>query len=288
MERRDRSLILAMRRQARAAGSGSGARWSLFVSFADGMQVLVDALVRRLPEGAVRFATRATAVEADPTGSWRVTLAGGASLRAAGVIVATPAFAAAELLRGVDHALAMELAAIPYASSATVTLGYARADVPHPLDGFGFVVPAIEGRNIIAGSFSSVKYAGRAPEGQALIRVFFSGAAVEDPGSDADTLVASARHELRELLGITAAPRLARAHRYPRSMPQYRVGHLARVAAIETALARHPGLALAGNAYRGVGLPDCIRSGELAAERLLAARGRRDSVLIAALLNKRP
>ncbi len=274
MERRHRSVILAMRRERRVApASGSGARWSLFASFADGMQVLIDSLARRLPEGALRLGTRATTVAASAPG-WRITLADGGTVEAAAVIVATPAFAAADLLHGVDGSLAQELDAVPYASSVTVTLGYARADVPHPLDGFGFIVPAVEGRDAIAGSFSSVKYAGRAPADAALVRVFLGGAIAEEVVARSDAeLIATARSELRELLGITAAPRLARAFRYPRSMPQYRVGHLERVARVEAALAHHRGLALAGNAYRGVGLPDCVHSGELAAERVMATIG---------------
>jgi oxygen-dependent protoporphyrinogen oxidase len=278
MERRHRSVILAMRRAAQAgAARGSGARWSLFVSFADGMQTLVSALEQRLPEGSVRLGARALAIAPGPTGGWRVALDGGTALEAARVLVATPAFAAADLLRPLDATLAAELAAIPYASSATVTLAYDRGAVSHPLDGFGFVVPAIEGRTLIACSFSSVKYAGRAPAGGVLLRVFCGGALAEQMFTLSDAaLVAAARRELSELLGIEAAPRFTRVHRYPRAMPQYQVGHLERVAAIEARLARHPGLALAGNAYRGVGVPDCVHSGERAAEALLGgARGER-------------
>jgi oxygen-dependent protoporphyrinogen oxidase len=192
------------------------------------------------------------------------------------VIVATPAFAAADLLRGVDGSLAQELDAVPYASSVTVTLGYARADVPHPLDGFGFIVPAVEGRDAIAGSFSSVKYAGRAPADAALVRVFLGGAIAEEVVARSDAeLIATARSELRELLGITAA-RVAR-FRYPRSMP-----HTA--SALERVAGRGPcapsGLALAATPPRS-GLPDCVHSGELAAERVMATidSRRNDSVL---------
>jgi oxygen-dependent protoporphyrinogen oxidase len=273
MERRHRSVILAMRRQARAAsGAESGARWTLFASFADGMQTLVDALASRLPEGAVRLGARAVAIEPTREGGWRVALAGGGTVAADGVVVATPAFVAAELARGTDPALADALAAIRYASSAAVTLGYDRDAVPHALDGFGLVVPAIERRTLIACSFASVKYAGRAPAGGVLLRVFCGGALAEATAAIADAeLVETARRELRELLGVVAAPRLVRVARHPRAMPQYDVGHLARVAAIEAAVARHRGLALAGSAYRGVGVPDCVHGGERAAEALLGA-----------------
>jgi len=271
MERRHRSLILGMRRQARATQTGSGARWSLFVSFANGMETLVRALAMRLPEGAVRLGERVAAIAPRGPRDFDVALASGEWLRAGAVVVATAAFVGAELVRGFAPELAAELATISYASSATVTFGYDRADVPHALDGFGFVVPAVERRRLIACSFSSVKYPGRAPDGAALLRVFCGGAlaAAMAECSDAE-LVDAARDELRQLLGVTAAPRLVRVHRHARAMPQYDLGHLARLAAIDAAVARHPGLVLAGNAYRGVGVPDCVRSGEAAAERVLA------------------
>jgi oxygen-dependent protoporphyrinogen oxidase len=290
MERRSRSLILGMRRQARAAAAQSGARWSLFASFADGMQTLVDALARRLPEGAVRLDARvaslwpsaeprlasrdvaSAAAEQGAASGWEVTLTTGERLHAPSVIVATPAYVAADLVRSFDGSLGDEFAGIAYASSAIVTFAFPRADVPHPLDGFGFVVPAIERRRVIAGSFSSVKYAGRAPAGAVLLRLFCGGVLGPDvTGLADDELIALARDELRALLGVTATPRLVRVQRHPRAMPQYELGHLDRLGRIDAALRRHPGLALAGNAYRGVGIPDCIHSGERAAERVAGA-----------------
>ena len=281
MERHDRSMIVAMRRAARAAATaGSGARWSLFVSFVDGMETLVRAIAQRLPEGAIRVHARVRALAAAAPHGYEVALESGERLHARGVIVATPAYVAADLVRGLDAALAANLEAIPYASSAIVTLGYGRADVPHRLDGFGFVVPAVEGRRLIACSFSSVKYEGRAPAGAALLRVFCGGALATHMMEYTDAeLVDAARDELRDLLGIVAAPRLVRVHRHTRAMPQYHVGHLARLDAIDAAVARHPGLALAGNAYRGVGIPDCVHAGELAAEASWADLLRHTSLL---------
>ncbi len=268
MERKHRSIILAMWRQAKAAArSDSGARWSLFASFADGMQTLVDALARCLPEGAVRLATRATGLARTATGGWRLALGSGEAIDASHIVVATPAFVTAELVRPLDATLADQLASIRYVSSAIVTLAYARAQVPHPLDGFGFVVPAVEGRRIIAGSFSSVKYAGRAPADHALFRVFMGGAMAEHLATlPDDELVSVARAELGALLGVTGEPGLVRVARHTRAMPQYDLGHLERVTAIEAAVDRLGGLALAGNAYRGVGIPDCIHSGERAVD----------------------
>jgi protoporphyrinogen/coproporphyrinogen III oxidase len=202
--------------------------------------------------------------------AWRLVTADGAALEADALIVATEAHQAARLLRHLDPGLGHLLEGIAYLSSATVTLGYRREDIAHPLDGFGFVTPQIERRPIIACTFSSVKYPGRAPEGFALLRVFVGGALNEAAlESDDETLIRLARGELGELLSIEAPPLLRRVSRYPKAMPQYHVGHLARVEAIEGCLRGHPGLALAGGAYRGVGIADCVRSGEEAASQVL-------------------
>ena len=153
-----------------------------------------------------------------------------------------------------------------------MTLAYRRRDIGHPLDGFGFVVPQIERRPIIACSFSSVKYPGHATAEHALLRVFLGGALNEAAlHADDATLAATARREVAGLLAVTGEPLFTRVVRYPRSMPQYHVGHAARAEAIEQAVARLPGLRLAGGAYRGVGIADCVRSGEAAADALLGA-----------------
>jgi oxygen-dependent protoporphyrinogen oxidase len=273
MEREHRSVILAMRRAARRApapaADASGARWSLFVTFKDGMEELVQALAGRLPPGGVRLKERVTALERQGAG-WRVATAGGTRVDADGVILATEAYQAARLLRPADPALGHLLEDIPYASSATVTLAYRRDAIRHPLDGFGFVVPQVERRPVLAGTFSSVKYPGRAPEGHALLRVFVGGALNEAAvAADDGTLVTAARGELATLLGAEGEPLFTSVSRYVKAMPQYQVGHLTRVEAIESAARRLPGLALAGGAYRGVGIADCVHSGEEAAERLL-------------------
>lgn len=271
LERTDRSVILGLRRALRRAPlpGTSGARWSLFVTFADGMEELVAALAGRLPPGAVVLKQRVSGLERE-AGRWRVTTAEGARLDADRVIVATEAHVAARLMRYLDPALATLLAEIPYASAATVSLGYRRDDVPHPLDGFGFVVPRGEGKALLAGTFSSVKYPGRAPEGHVLLRAFLGGALnAAVLAEDDEALVVRARQELREALGITATPVLTRLHRWPASMPQYRVGHLTRVETIDRLVAGLPGLGLAGAAYRGVGIADCVHAGEAAAERAL-------------------
>ena len=273
MERAQRSLILSLWRAARrapgTAAGVSGARWSLFVTFAEGMEELVRALADRLPPGSVRLKERV--VELHRGGRrWRVGLADGGALDADAVIVAGEAHHAARIVRSLDPTLAHVLEAIPYASSATISLAYRREEIAHPLDGFGFVVPRIEGRPILACTFSSVKYPGRAPAGYVLLRAFLGGALDEAILREDDArMVSIALAQLGELLGITRPPLLTRVFRYPASMAQYQVGHLELMAAIDAQLTRHPGLTVAGSAYRGVGIADCIHSGETAAERVL-------------------
>jgi oxygen-dependent protoporphyrinogen oxidase len=241
------------------------------VSLDDGMQRLVDTLVDRIGAARIRLSTPVTGLRRGPApGPWRVVLAGGANVEADAVVLATPAHHAARIVTGLDRELAAELAGIPYASSVVVTLAYRRRDLSHPLDGFGFVVPLVERRRLLACTFSSVKYAGRAPADHVLLRAFLGGvlqARFAELG-DAD-LETAVRQELAELLGITAPPELVRIHRHAEAMPQYHVGHLARVGRIDDRLGRHPGLVVAGSAYRGIGIPDCIRGGETAAEAVI-------------------
>ncbi|TLY20170.1 MAG: protoporphyrinogen oxidase, partial [Nitrospirae bacterium] len=163
------------------------------------------------------------------------------------------------------------LRGIPYASTATISLGFRRQDFSHRLDGYGFVVPRIEGRALLAVTWTSSKWSHRAPDDAVLLRAYVGGAGREAVLEQSDNgLVSLVRAELRAMMGIAEAPVLARVYRWPRSMPQYLVGHLERVAAIDERLARWPGLFLTGAGYRGVGIPDCIRDGLDTAERVRA------------------
>jgi oxygen-dependent protoporphyrinogen oxidase len=266
LERRHRSLILGLRAQAPARG-GAGARYGLFVAPAAGMGALVTALARRLPEGTVRLRTPVVALTREGD-AWRLRV-GAETVVADAVILAAPAHTVATLLTPIDLLLGRALAAIEYASSVTVTLAYRTADAPR-LEGFGFVVPAVEGRTLIACTYASRKYPGRAPDGHELVRAFLGGAtAAEAVGWPEERLVATVRAELEALLDLRARPLLTRVDRHPRSMPQYAVGHLERVEAIERRVRALPALALAGAAYRGVGIPDCVRGGEAAADAVL-------------------
>lgn len=276
LEREYGSVIRGLRARARAAvttgeqGAATGARYGLFAAFKGGMQALVDALERALT-GHIRRNRRATAVH-KVAGGYRVE-AGGDAAQYDALVVALPAHAAARGLGELDRALSDELGGIEYASAATVTLSFPRAAIAHPLDAFGFVVPAVEQRRIIASTWASVKYEGRAPEGTALIRAFIGGHRGQHlvERSD-DELCAIARDELQALMGISGAPSFSLVNRYLGAMPQYHLGHQARVARIEQLERRHQGFALAGNAYRGVGIPDAVKSGEEAAQRILSQR----------------
>ena len=281
MERDYRSVIYALWRAARrnpqTAKGTSGARWSLFVTLQGGMQRLVSALTGRLSLGTLRQGCPVTSVRYQPESSdemssrWNIECEDGTTLEADGLVLATPAFASARCVRKLDQTLSRQLSSIKYSSTATVNMAYRRDQIPHALNGFGFVVPRVENRSIIAGTFSSVKYAGRAPSDHALFRIFVGGALQTELFERDDAEIrALVRSELQQLLGIEAEPRLSRIARYPQSMPQYRVGHLQLVDEIEKQAAVYPGLALAGNAYHGVGLADCVRSGEAAAEAVFA------------------
>ena len=276
LERTHRSVILGLlrgRRAAPGAGSGtSGARYGLFATLRHGLGSLVDRLAAGLPEGALRTGTRAVALDrGSPPAAWIVRTDRGETIAARSLVLALPAGAAAALLRGADPALAEMLGAIRYGGAATVSLAYARRDVPRGIQGFGFVVPRAEGRDLVACTVSSQKFAGRAPEDGLLLRAFLP---CHDPGAaDPERLEETARREIRDLLGITAPPILARAFAYPGALPQYTVGHLERVAGIEARLRGLPGLFLAGNGLHGIGVPDCVRSGERAAEALAARPG---------------
>jgi len=306
-ERRDGSLLRGLSREAQAGGSAtrpsasaqnsSGARYNLFVTLRGGLQTLVTALVTalvdRMPAGTLRLnspvtsiapvanagaLTNLAATAAGPR--WRVTWREGDTTLEHdetfdGLILAAHAPRCGELLAPLAPALADELRRIEYAGSAVVLAGYRREQIAHALDASGFVVPAIEGRRILACSFASAKYRARAPEGHVLLRVFVGGAsdpsAVELPDTKLRSIVAN---ELGELIGLRGESDFWHVARWRASMPQYHLGHCERVARIEALAAELPRLALAGGAFHGVGIPACIASGEAAAERLLALPGK--------------
>jgi len=283
----------------------SGPRYSMFVTLRDGLSTLVEALAARLPEGAVRLGTKVERIErAD--GGWRVFADAVGPARRAGpmlgqrdaagsrsageihpvesrsangtywvfdfdaVILATPSHVTAGLVESVDVELARQVGGIAHSGTAIVSLGYRREQVGHPLAGMGAVVPSVENSPILAVSFSSQKYPHRAPEGKELLRVFVGGARREALAQmPDDELVPLVEKHLTPLLDVRGEPCFLDVAHWPRTMPQYHVGHRELVAGIEARVAEIPGLELAGNAFHGVGIPDCIHGGEQATERAL-------------------
>lgn len=264
---------LRAQRRAEATQNGSGKKLPVFMSLRGGMQELSDALAARLEPSAVLKGRRAVDVTRNKD-EYVARLADGERVTADAVVFATPANVTAQMVRDFDPLLAAKLIEIRYVSSATISLGYKRADVPHPLNGAGMLVPRSEKRALLACTWTSSKFRHRAPADHVLLRAFVGGARNEDIVEDDDNaLVNIVRSELREMLGITAAPDLAYVYRWRKGNPQYEVGHRARVAAIEQSAARHTGLYLVGSAYHGVGIPDCIHGGARVAERILGEIG---------------
>lgn len=275
MEREHGSLIKAAlrkaRSQARDAG-GSAARYGLFTAPRGGMSSLVQAVTGRLPRECLRLTSAVSSLRRTTDGRWSIDVPGEQPLCVDAVLLAVPADSAAQIVRTADAELAEQLGQIPHAGSAVVSLGFRREQIEHPLDGFGFVVPLIENRSILSGSFSSVKFSGRAPDHSVLIRVFIGGACQPEllQLSEQD-LIQLAVRELTDLLGVRQEPLTVDVARWPAAMPQYHVGHGQRIERIRRLVAEHPGIELAGKSYDGVGIPSCIRSGELAADRLLSS-----------------
>jgi len=271
MERRHRSLIRATLKNRSAMSeeetSASGARYGLFAGLRGGMEQLFAAVREKVRASAtVRTGTSVTGLRRDAHG-WHLDTPADPPEAFDAVVLALPAYRAAALLERADAALASDLRTIPYASSAIVVTGHRLADVAHPLDAFGLVIPTIENRDILAVSFASRKFPGRAPDGRVLLRTFIGGATRPDMlDRTDDDLVALVRRELESLLGVRSTPDLTVVTRYNDAMPQYHLGHLDRVRRIEAATARHPALDLTGSAYRGVGIPDVIADAERAAE----------------------
>jgi len=270
------SLFAAARARRRSEGAAlAGA--SPFATLRGGMGDLVSALLARLRATRVLVDVTVSGIDRDlrspehrgagepraagqpPRAAFRVRLAGGASLPADAVVLAVPARMAAVMLADAAPELARRLGALRTASTATVSLGFRERDVPHPMRGFGFVVPHRERRALSACTWTSSKFRDRAPAGTRLVRAFFGGSACEASAyADERELVAMARRELAELMGISAAPIVARAQRWPGGAPQYDVGHVERARAIDALAAAVPGLLLAGSALHGVGLSDCV------------------------------
>ncbi|MEZ6053694.1 MAG: protoporphyrinogen oxidase [Planctomycetaceae bacterium] len=282
MEREHGSLLRAVwqeRTSSEQDGSGgemdppsgiSGARYGLFASLKDGMSRLLDALEQRVRSIArVELESPVLSVAPQSSGGYRVTTSGGEASTFDGLILALPAYRSGQLITEWDTSLAERLSQIPYASSAILVSAHNLSDIEHPLNAFGLVIPHQEKRKVLAVSFLSRKFKGRSPDETIQLRTFVGGAMQPELFERDDaSLIAMVRKELRDILGVRGEPLFHHLARYERAMPQYHVGHLDLVADIERREAEHRGLALAGNAYRGVGVPDSVHSGEQAAARV--------------------
>jgi protoporphyrinogen/coproporphyrinogen III oxidase len=268
-ERAHGSLLRAFRRPSPASTNTSHGEPpsddGAFRSLPGGLSELTAGLMRALPADSMKLHTRAVRLSHED-GRYRVSTETGPVIDAASVVLATPAFASSRIVRAFDPQLADLCDGIRYASVATVVMAYERSAVTHPLNGSGFVVPRSEGTGILAASWLSSKWPHRAPEGRVLMRTFVGGG--RDPEalelSDGD-LVARSINALTPLVGISDRPLFTRVYRWDRANAQHEIGHLERVAAIDRALEAHPGLFVTGSAYRGVGIPDCVRDGRATA-----------------------
>lgn len=287
MERTNGSLVLGMMRRkkpqqgtskpqqgAAKPQQGAAKPQPMFVSLKGGVQELTDALVKQFQPQGMKLNCRVNSVSRE-NGKYCLELSDGSTLTADHVVFTTPAFVTADILDDLDPVLAAQLRGIRYVSTATVSLGFKRSDIHCPLNGFGFIVPATEGRRINACSWSSSKFDNRAPNDSVLMRVFVGGALAEQNAEqDEQSLIQLAREELRIILGITAEPVLAKAYRWRKASPQYEVGHHGRVQEIETLAATHPGIYLSGSGFHGAGIPDCVLRGADTALKIVKAEAR--------------
>lgn len=267
MERESGSLVRASLKARKARVKSSATPQPLFTSLKNGVQEMVNAAVAALPAHHVRLRQTVIAVERCGAG-WAVKT-GERSEPFDAVIVATPAPAAAALLKSVNSALAAGLRQIQYSSSAAVVMGYDRPIKLPP--GHGFLIPRTEGRSMLACTFVHRKFPFRAPEGASLLRCFVSSSRVPDLQQQSDHwLLSTILTELKELLWIRETPLFAHIYRWDCALPQYSTGHLERVAEMESTLEGIPGLHLIGNSFHGIGIPDCIKSGKRAVEKVLS------------------
>jgi oxygen-dependent protoporphyrinogen oxidase len=264
-----RERLKAARSAGKSGGSFSSQPLPLFMTLKGGLDQMVSAIVERLDESRIQLGIRAKALEpiAGPAGGFRIHCEGGPSFETNGVVLSMPTHECAKLLSPINASLANLLSEIPYSSSMTVSMAYDAAARKLLPPGFGFLSPRKENRRLLACTFVHGKFNFRVPEGQALVRCFLGGAA--DPAVlnlGDEEVITLVRQELRDILNFNPEPLFYRIHRWASSMAQYEVGHAERIAQIQCELEKHPGLFLAGNAYSGIGISDCVRTGRAAAE----------------------
>ena len=272
-ERKYRSLILGMLARKKAmlmnAKKRSPTSYSLFMTLKEGLGEMVDAIIKKSTDVQFKSGTKVSSLKKKPDG-WHVKLEDGSEYQADAVIIATPGAITATILQPIAPDSAELLKGINYVSTATVTLGYKKEGFSHPLDGFGFVVPKKEGRSILACTWTSSKFPHRAPEGYVMLRCYLGGALQEEIAEkDAETLERLVRNDLQEIMGIKEIPVFCKVFRNLKSNVQYHVNHSEKIDSVMEDLKSFPGLFLAGSAYRGIGIPDCIQNGNQAAKATL-------------------
>lgn len=251
-----------------AAGPGG-----VLTSFREGIQYLSDALSASLGD-IVKPGSRVVSVEKGSGPAYRVRCEGGSEHEADLVIAASPAFAVADMLAGLDADISAVLRQIPYSSMTVICCGYERERIAHPLDGFGYLIPKKEGRSTLGTLWDSSMFEQRAPEGRVLLRSMMGGACFpEYINLSDDEVVARVRSDLQVTMGITAEPSFVRVFRHEQAIPQYTVGHGKRLDAMDGLLKQHPGLILTGNSYRGIGLNDCVAAAQRASDEALSLAG---------------
>ena len=274
MEKQYGSLLRGMKKRPTPQPASATPRPPMFTSLRHGLTQLPDALIARLPPESLRLGRCVLAVHPEHD-RYRVLLSDGSSILADDIVFATPSHITADLVQQFDPLLATLLSGIRYVSTATVSLGFRRSDIRHPMRGSGFIVPHTEGCSITACSWASEKLRHRAPDDCALLRIFIGGSLAEDLAEmDEDSLVTLALNELRAIMGISATPLLTKVYRWHKGVPQYDLGYEVRIGEIERRLQMLSGLHIAGAAYRGAGIPDCIQSGQKAANAIVTRRAR--------------
>ena len=272
-EKKYRSLILGMLARKKAmlmnAVKRPSSAYSLFMTLKDGLGEMVDAVIKKSPDIQFKSGTKVVGIERNKE-KWHLKLDDGSENQVDAVIVATPGTVTAKLLQNITPDSAELLNSIHYVSTATVTLGYKREGFSHSLDGFGFVVPKAEGCSILACTWTSSKFPHRAPKDYVMLRCYVGGALQEEIAEkDTETLETLVRKDLQQIMGITETPIFCKVFKNNKSNVQYHVNHSQKIDSIMEDLKNYPGLFLAGSAYRGIGIPDCIQNGNLAAESAL-------------------
>ncbi len=264
MLKRQKKMVEMMKKRP----APTGPKKTFFISMNDGLGRIVDKLSEVIGRENILLERDISQITPAPKGGWIISETNREISPVDAVIITTEAYSAADLFREEMPRLSDLLAEIPYVSSATVSLAFPRQAIPHPLDAYGFIVPKIANRRIMAVTWSSIKWDHRAPEGMVLLRAFVGGAHRQELVATGDQeMLAMVREELNTIMNISSPPQKSWIYRWPRGMPQYIIGHLERLDAIDKITNDHKGLYLAGAAYRGIGIPDCINQGRQAAGR---------------------